>query len=84
MRARAQAGLDTLRQNSMVDPSSIAVIGYCFGGVVAMELSHTGAPVVGRISSTALSGDSRQGCENIKGSLLILHGAEDATASLSS
>ena len=61
MRARAQAGLDTLRQNSMVDPSRIAVIGYCFGGTVAQELSHTGAPVVGTVVVHGSFRVSRQG-----------------------
>jgi dienelactone hydrolase len=84
MRARAQAGLDTLRQNSMVDPSRIAVIGYCFGGVVAQELSHTGAPVVGTVVVHGSFRDFTPGAaKNIKGRVLILHGAEDPTAPLS-
>jgi dienelactone hydrolase len=68
MRARAQAGLDVLRQNSMVDSSRIAVIGYCFGGTVAQELSHTGAPVVGTV---VVHGSFRDftpgGCEEHQG-----------------
>src|ERR1700739_4616182 len=47
MRARAQAGLDTLRANPMVDAHKLAVVGYCFGGTVAVELAETGAPVLG-------------------------------------
>jgi dienelactone hydrolase len=84
MRARAQAGLDTLRQNSMVDSSRIAVIGYCFGGVVAQELSHTGAPVVGTVVvHGSFRGFTPGAAKNIKGRVLILHGAEDPTAPLS-
>ena len=83
MRARAQAGLDVLRQNPMVDPAKIAVVGYCFGGTVLVELIETGAPVA---ASVSVHGSFRnfapEGAKNIKGPVLILHGAEDKTAPL--
>src|SRR4051794_23385368 len=47
MRARVQAGFDILRQNPMVDPARLAVVGYCFGGTVAVEFAEVGAPVLG-------------------------------------
>src|SRR6516162_8632918 len=34
MRARTQVGFDTLVKNPLVDPSKVALIGYCFGGAV--------------------------------------------------
>ena len=50
MRARAQAGFEALRDNPMVDPAKIAVVGYCFGGTVAIEFAEAGAPVVGTVT----------------------------------
>ena len=83
MRARAQAGFEVLRQNPMVDPTRLAVVGYCFGGTVAVELAETGAPVVGTVT---IHGSFRNfapdGAKNIKGRFLILHGVEDPIAPL--
>ena len=42
MRTRSRSGFDVLAKNAMVDASKIAVIGYCFGGTVALELAETG------------------------------------------
>jgi dienelactone hydrolase len=84
MRARAQAGFDVLRANSMVDASKIAIVGYCFGGEVAIEFAETGAPIVG---SVAIHGSFRgypaEAAKNIHGPVLILHGAEDPVAPIS-
>jgi dienelactone hydrolase len=84
MRARAQAGLDTLRANSMVDPSKIAVVGYCFGGIVAIELAETGAPVLGTVTIHGSFRDFTPGAaKNITGRVLLLHGADDPIAPMS-
>jgi dienelactone hydrolase len=84
MRARALAGLDVLKAQQMVDPSKIATIGYCFGGVVGIELVETGAPILGLISVHGAYHDwlTPEGAKNIKGRVLILHGAEDMAAPL--
>jgi dienelactone hydrolase len=83
MRARAIAGLDVLKANPMVDPAKLAAVGYCFGGTVGLELSEAGAPVLGFVS---VHGSFRNfpadGAKNIKGHVLILHGAEDPVAPL--
>jgi dienelactone hydrolase len=84
MRARAQAGFDVLRANPMVDASKTAIVGYCFGGEVAIEFAETGAPIVG---SVAIHGSFRgyppEAAKNINGRVLILHGAEDPVAPIS-
>jgi len=83
MRTRSNAGFDVLRKNPMVDPNRLAVIGYCFGGTVAVELAETGVPVLGTV---AVHGSFRnfepERAKNIKGRVLILHGAEDEVAPL--
>lgn len=83
MRSRARAGFDVLVKHPMVDPAKVALIGYCFGGTVAVELAEAGVPIVG---TAAVHGSFRnftpEMARNIKGSVLILHGAEDEVAPL--
>ena len=83
MRARARSGFDVLAKHPRVDPSKIAVVGYCFGGTVAVELAESGVPALGTI---AVHGSFRNftpaDAKNIKGKVLILHGAEDEVAPL--
>jgi dienelactone hydrolase len=78
MRARTQAGFDTLIRNPMVDPSKVALIGYCFGGAVGVEFAATGAPLVANVAIHGSFRDHAAGwAKNAKGMFLILHGAED-------
>jgi hypothetical protein len=71
MRARAKSGFDVLQQSPMVDPERIAMVGYCFGGTVAVELAGIGVPVVGTV---AMHGSFRahapEAAKNIKGRFL--------------
>ncbi|HEU5273967.1 MAG TPA: dienelactone hydrolase family protein [Xanthobacteraceae bacterium] len=84
MRARAQAGFDVLRANPMVDQSRIGVLGYCFGGTVAVELAETGVPILGTVTIHGSFRDfQHEAAKNIHGRMLILHGAEDPVAPLS-
>ena len=83
MRARAMAGFEVLRQNPVVDAARIAVLGYCFGGTVAVELAEAGAPIVGTVTIHGSFRDFTPGAaKNINGRVLILHGAEDPVAPL--
>lgn len=81
MRERALAGLEVLKAQPMVDPAKIAAVGYCFGGTTGVELVETGAPLVGFISvHGAFNNFTAERAQNIKGRVLILHGAEDPVA----
>ncbi len=84
MRARALAGLAALRANPMVEPDKVAIVGYCFGGEVAIELAETGAPILGAVTiHGSFRGFPPEAAKNIKGRVLILHGAEDPVAPMS-
>jgi dienelactone hydrolase len=79
MKARAQAAYDTLVKNPMVDAAKVAMIGYCFGGMVGVEFGSTGVPLAGNVSIHGSFFDHPAGwAQNAKGKFLILHGAEDA------
>jgi len=83
MRARTQAGFDILKDNPMTDTSRMAVLGYCFGGTVAIEFAEAGAPVLGTVTIHGSFRDFTPGAaKNIQGRVLILHGSEDPVAPL--
>jgi dienelactone hydrolase len=83
MRSRATAGFDVLKANPLVDPARLAVVGYCFGGTTAVELAETGVPIAGMVSvHGSFRNFSPEAAKNIKGRVLIEHGAEDEVAPL--
>jgi dienelactone hydrolase len=62
----------------MVDPSRVALIGYCFGGAVGVEFGATGAPLLANVAIHGSFRDHAPGwAKSAKGMFLILHGAED-------
>ncbi len=78
MRNRAMAGLDVLKSRPQVDPARLAAIGYCFGGTVVLELARSGADLKGVVSfHGGLATPNPADAKNIKGKVLVLHGADD-------
>ncbi len=78
LRARVRAGLDFLSSRPQADAARLAVTGYCFGGLTALELARSGAPVKAVVTfHGALSSADPADAKNIKGSVLNLHGADD-------
>jgi dienelactone hydrolase len=76
--ARAQAALDQLRQSQLVDASKLAAIGYCFGGAPALDLARSGAPLTDIVTFHGiLATPNPDNAKNIKGHVLVLHGAAD-------
>lgn len=78
LRSRVKAGLEELKKKRMVDPERVAAVGYCFGGAAALELARSGAPVAATVTFHApLASLSPRDAANIKGRVLVLHGAAD-------
>jgi len=78
LRSRANAGLEFLRSQNQVDPARIAAIGYCFGGTTALELARSGASIAAVISfHGGLDTPTPEDAKNIRGKVLVLHGADD-------
>lgn len=78
LRARLKAALAACRDHELVDPTRVAIMGYCFGGSCALELARSGAEIAGAISfHGALATDNPAKAGEIKAKVLILHGADD-------
>jgi dienelactone hydrolase len=78
LRDRAKAAYDQLRKNPMVNASKIAAIGFCFGAAGALDLARSGAPVIDTVTFHGdLTSPTPQDDANIKGRVLVLHGAAD-------
>jgi dienelactone hydrolase len=82
MRERAARGLEVLLQNSKIDRSRIAAIGYGFGGTAVLELARGGVEIRGVVSFYGkLDTPNPDDAFNIKNSVLIIHGADDPNIS---
>ena len=78
LRQRAAAGLQVLADNPNVEAGKIAAIGYCFGGGAVLELARSGANVVGTVPFHGnLDTPNPEDARNIKGKVVVMHGAED-------
>ena len=76
MRDRAAAGLAVLKDKAKTDV--LGAIGYCFGGTVVLELARSGADVRGVVSFHGGLGTPKpEDAKNIKGKVLVCHGADD-------
>jgi dienelactone hydrolase len=77
LRDRLRAGLQTLRAQPGVDPERIAIMGYCFGGLCALDLARSGADIRGAISFHGLLLPNGLDPQPIKARVLALHGYAD-------
>ncbi|MDG0818008.1 dienelactone hydrolase family protein [Bdellovibrio svalbardensis] len=78
LRSREMAAYNLVKKDKRVDPKHIVVIGYCFGGLGALELGRFGAALAGIASfHGALSNPNPLDAKNIKSPVLVMHGALD-------
>jgi len=78
LRKRVNAGLELLRKHAGVDGKRLAAVGYCFGGMSALELARSGGDVQGIVVlhgsyDTAAPEDMK----NFKGKALVIQGSLD-------
>ena len=78
---RLLAVLESFRAQAEVDPGRIAAIGYCFGGLCALDLARTGVDVRGVASFHGLftPPGNREGTP-IKARVIAFHGWDDPMA----
>ena len=78
-RRRLTAALDYARGRENVDKDKIAVIGYCFGGTMALELARSGADIAAAISFHGGLSSKAPVTEKgaVKAAIQVHHGAAD-------
>ena len=78
-RNRMQAALDYVKTLKAVDLTNISIIGYCFGGGMALEFARSGADLRAAISFhgnlSSMAPVTKPGI--IKAAIQVNHGAED-------
>lgn len=78
LQKRMKAALYAVKLLSWVDDTKIAAIGFCFGGLCALDLARTGADIKGVVSFHGLLGAPGNTSGNaIKAKILALHGHDD-------
>ena len=79
---RALASLDAVSKIDNIDASKIVIMGYCFGGLVAMDLARTGVDIKGAVSFHGFLAGPENSTNEIKAKILALHGDSDPMVGL--
>lgn len=89
LQERIIAAYRAVQSHPLVVAERIGAIGFCFGGLSVIELLRSGTEIKGAVSFHGALGNSRDGkkaktvpiAQDIKGSLLMLHGHDDPLVS---
>ncbi|MBD9356442.1 dienelactone hydrolase family protein [Methylomonas albis] len=83
LQQRLHAALLTVKLMPWADNGRVAAIGFCFGGLCALDLARTGVDIRGVVSFHGLLGAPENLANpRIKAKVLMLHGYDDPMASV--
>ncbi|MFK8015680.1 MAG: dienelactone hydrolase family protein [Gammaproteobacteria bacterium] len=77
---RLRAGVQAGSSQDVADASRIAVTGYCFGGLCALDLARSGDALAGAVSFHGLFTPPENSTSKISAKVLVLHGWGDPMA----
>ena len=77
LRRRLSAVLESARVQHAVDGQRMAAIGYCFGGLCALDLARSGADIAGAASFHGLFDPTGLPPREIKAKVVAFHGWDD-------
>jgi dienelactone hydrolase len=82
LKKRLMAAVDFAKGNEAIDAGKIAIMGYCFGGLCALDVARTGSTdVKGAVSIHGVFGAPDIGPQaDISTKVLVLHGWDDPMA----
>ena len=80
LRQRLLALLKQMRGLGAVDPDRVAVAGYCFGGLCALDIARSGAEVAAAVSFHGLLDPTGLPPEAITAKVVAFHGWDDPMA----
>ena len=85
LRHRLLTILEAAKALPIVNKNKIAIIGYCFGGLCALDMARSGADLKGIVSFHGLlkAADNLQ-AKKIQAKILVLHGHDDPMVPLES
>jgi len=77
---RLQAGLAAARSMPIVDSRRVAIMGFCFGGLCALDLARSNADIRAAVSFHGMLNPSGLTEPKIQAKVLMLHGYDDPLA----